>query len=593
MSKKDKIMQKENITQSETVKETVFDVIIEMLFIAFVFLVPVIFDRRIGIVFSLTKVTTMRILLIAIISLWIIKVLLKNEHKFVRSPLDWPVASYIFLCTIAAVTSVHVLVSFMGFYGRYEGLSTLWMYGLLYFLTLNFIRKKEQIKRVFYTVIAAAVFMSIYSIIQRAGLDPYAWGGVVTQVRVIGTIGQPNFLAAYVDMAFIIGLAVLISVNIKQIQNDSKELILRTTANIILIASMVLIYTCILFTTSRGGLLGYISGMVLFFVLINRDLTLKNIKYLALLFLIIFTISFITMLNPMYSPIARLASEGEKAIEIQEQETPVISYNATLSRFETWESGYKLMVARPFFGIGQEVLKMIFPQFETEYFRFYEGFHVKQDRMHNEICDMAVTRGVITLAVYVWMLFTFFWMGSKVLRSNVDNESKLYVAASMGASVSYLVQNQFSFGVVAITTLLWILMGIVASIYVGEPTVEKKEFSMDMSKFPWLYVSLIIIPAIILAYYSMIQFRADMYFKNGQTLSKMSRFDNAVTELEKSIKISPYEGGTWTHLGIAQLNMAQNSRRTDLLDRSIEIFKQATKIDPYNADNFYIVEEHI
>lgn len=87
MSKKDKIMQKENITQSETVKETVFDVIIEMLFIAFVFLVPVIFDRRIGIVFSLTKVTTMRILLIAIISLWIIKVLLKNEHKFVRSPL--------------------------------------------------------------------------------------------------------------------------------------------------------------------------------------------------------------------------------------------------------------------------------------------------------------------------------------------------------------------------------------------------------------------------------------------------------------------------------------------------------------------------
>lgn len=573
--------------RKENKQESIFDIAIEMLYIALMFLAPVIFDRRVGIVFSLTKVTSIRICMISILTVWAIKILLKQEHRFTRTPLDYPVLSYLLACTVATLTSVHPITSFMGFYGRYEGLSTLYIYVLLFFVTTNFIKTKEQILRIMYTAIVAGICMSIYGVIQRMGLDPYAWGGVVTWQRVIGTIGQPNFLAAYVDMAFIIGLALLL--NLKEIKWEGKfswHFIYDISFRAALIFSLFLIYVCVLYTQSRGGFLGFFGGVSLFILLANRRLSINKWKELVILMLLIMAVTIITSLNPETSPFGRVTEEVSKFEEFGAKETPVITYSAGLSRLETWKSGYRIIVDRPFFGIGQEVLKMVFPRYETNKFRFYEGFHVKQDRCHNEVCDMAVTRGVITLFIYVWMLSTFFYLGVKLIKADYDPELKLFTSSFLGASTAYLIQNQFSFGVVAITTLLWIMMGLTASIYVKqEPSTAKP---VDLSDMPWLVFAVTLLVAMYLAYLSTIQFRADMHFKNGKSLADMRRMDYALKEYETSLKISPYEGGTWTHYGIATLNFAQISQNRQMIDKSLEIFGIASKIDPYNADNFYI-----
>lgn len=569
-------------------QESVFDSAIEMLFIALVFLAPVIFDRRVGIVFSLTKVTTIRIIIIAILSVWAIKIMLKQPHKFIRTPLDYGVLSYLLVCTVAAITSVHPLTSIMGFYGRYEGLSTLYVYGLLFFITTNFINSKDKIMRVMYTVIIAGACMAVYSIIQRMGMDPYAWGGVVTWQRVIGTIGQPNFLAAYVDMAFIIGLALLL--NMKDIRWNGKfdwSFAYDIAARAALILGLFLLYIAVLYTQSRGGFLGLFGGVFLFFTYAKRDMTINKWKELLILFFLVMIITFITSLNPSTSPFGRVSSEATKTVEMSENENPAISYNATLSRFETWKSAYRMIADRPFFGIGQEVMKMVFPRYETDKFRFYEGFHVKQDRCHNEVCDMAVTRGVIALFIYVWIIGMFFYLGHRTIKGGYDPELKLFTAGFMGGSAAYLIQNQFSFGVVAITTLFWIMMGMTTSINVneGQPENAKKA---DISDMPWILLVILLSVAFYLSYLSTIQFRADMHYKTATFLSDYRKFDSAVIEYEKSLKISPYEGGTWTRYGIAMLNSAQQMQDIKYIDRSLDIFKDAEKVDPYSADNFYI-----
>ncbi|HVN66820.1 MAG TPA: hypothetical protein VMT55_00485, partial [Candidatus Sulfotelmatobacter sp.] len=183
-----------------------FDLIVELLFLATIFLVPTIFDRRLGIVFSGAKIAWLRAFVIVTLSFWVVKLFMARKNVFFRTPLDWPVSSYLFTTTIATLTSIHVYTSFTGFYGRYEGLSTWYLYGLLFFITVNFINSRVQLKRLIMTIVPAAVLMSVYSIIQRHELDPYMWGGVVTWQRVIGTIGQPNFIAAYVIMAFFLTL---------------------------------------------------------------------------------------------------------------------------------------------------------------------------------------------------------------------------------------------------------------------------------------------------------------------------------------------------------------------------------------------------
>lgn len=129
------------------------DQVVEILLLLSMIIVPIIFDRRLGIVFSGTKVTWLRVIVILAASLWAVKLLIFKEHRFWRSALDWPVVSFLFTTTIASLTSIHVYTSVAGFYGRFEGLTTWYLYGLLFFIATNYLQNCEQIKRLIVTVI--------------------------------------------------------------------------------------------------------------------------------------------------------------------------------------------------------------------------------------------------------------------------------------------------------------------------------------------------------------------------------------------------------------------------------------------------------
>ncbi len=662
-----------------------FDVIIEALFLIIVFLAPTIFDRRIGIVFSLTKATTIRAFTIFILGVWATKIVVNREHKFMRTLPDWPVLTYILACTVATITSVHVFVSFFGFYGRYEGLITLYNYVLLFFVVTNFCKTRISLKRILATVTCAGTVMAIYGIIQRFKWDPFAWGGVITWHRVIATIGQPNFLAAYMNMAFLLALALFFFEGEEnkphiETKNDKKlsrgrslpqedwleklfpaagffvaqivfialiftiremklidvifwyfgfsiittsslyfaynfEKIDPVVIDVIIIISLVFTYICLLFTQSRGGYLGLLVGGILFILLMNRKVLFRHWKKAAIFFFIIFTITAVILSNPVYSPLARFALEvrvqetepgvekakpeiekdkdKEQKEEDLQSETTLELRGAAGSRAETWKSAFKIIADRPFFGIGQEVLKMIFPQYETELFRFKEAFHVKQDRCHNSVFDKAVTRGVITLLIYVWVLFSVFKLGFKKIDRIQDEEGKLIVSALLAAIASYLVQNQFSFGVVAIGSLLWIMMGMVSIIDEEKELPSAKHKPLEISDIPWLPVAGIATLVVILLIISSIPFRADRHYKSGKVLTDRKMIDDALREFDMSMAINPYEGGTNTYYGIAHLNKAYNvsdkEKRKEWFYKAINVLKRATLVDPYNADNFFIL----
>ena len=636
-----------------------FDKIIEWFFLALVFLSPVIFDRRIGIVFSLTKTTTMRILVILILSVWAIKLLITKKHGFRRTPLDWPVLSYLLAATVATITSVHTVISFIGFYGRFEGLSTWYLFALIFWIALNYFRGIEKLKLIIATVAPTASIMSIYGIIQRHELDPYSWGGVVTWQRVIATIGQPNFLAAYMCMSFFLLLfffllpgkekgiegaegvvgrrregkkakvekpkkedwwiqylplvyylmpIVLFVITIYSMTGEAPlvwhlsfvamaifallfaytyEQLPRLTLSLIMGASLVLSYICIFYTQSRGGFLGFAVGLVLFILLVPREYLLKNIKKLSILAAVIVLVSAWVIMTPGNSPFDRFSQEisVQSVPEPQSQAAPapkgktkVELAGAAGSRGETWKSAFRIIADNPVFGIGPEVLKMAFPRYETELFRFKETFHVKQDRCHNETFDVAVTKGLVGFFLYWGLLFYIFYLGIKKWKK-VGIEGELMIAALLSSMASYIVQNQFSFGVVAITSLFWIMWAMTANVDVED--IKEAEGEIGWDDIPWLPVAGIIIAALLLLYLSTIQFRADLAFKAGKGYSDAGNSQEALRHFENSVKILPFEGGAVTHYGIAALNSGQ-------YDRALKIFENGMRVDPLNADNFYI-----
>jgi tetratricopeptide (TPR) repeat protein len=612
------------------------DFTIENLFFIIIFLTPIIFDRRVGIVFSGAKIAWLRALVVIFLGLWAIKLIICRKHPFIRTPLDWPILSFLLSTTVAALTSIHVYTSLVGFYGRFEGLSTWYIFGLLFFITTNYIHSGEQLKKIIILVISAATLMSIYGFIQRHELDPYMWGGVITWQRVIGTIGQPNFLAAYILMAFFLNMALFLeerkspaSVDWAQqaamlgyfifaqvtflvmIYSLEAHNIVLWYLGFALISALVILfagayeklhpvildlffgacllmnYVCLLYTQSRGGYMGFFTGAVIFAFVAGRYPLLKSWKKLSIFILMMFVVSGITMSNPEFSPLARFSAEvsttrdtkveGEKTAESQME-----LKGAAGSRGETWKSAFKIIADYPLFGIGPEVLKMAFPRYETELFRFKETFHVKQDRCHNETFDVPVTKGMLSFFVYLWILFLVFKIGISKAKGVADNQ-KLLLAGMLAAALSYLIQNQFSFGVVAITSLFWIIWGMV--MVIGEEKT-KGEAQTDPwiapEELPWLSVAGVMLAAVFLIYLSFLSFRGDLHYKSGKTYLELRNLPQAIEEFKRSLSIFPFEGNTVSHLGIACLNAGNPAE-------AIKYLHYGAQIDPYNADNFYML----
>jgi tetratricopeptide (TPR) repeat protein len=626
-----------------------FDFAMEILILIVIFVMPTIFDRRLGIVFSGTKVAWMRFFGVAVLGVWAIKLIVTKKHRFIRTALDWPVLSFLLCTTIATLTSVHVYVSLVGFYGRYEGLTSWFIFGLFFFVVTNYIKNFDQLKRIVVTITSAATLMAVYSVIQRLGIDPYMWGGVDTNVRVIGMIGQPNFLAAYMLMAFFLGLVLLflkkngapseinwseqlipigyfvfaqaafvVMIYSLQAQNvllwyfgfsiiTASALLFTYTYerlhpwifDLILGASLVLNYISLLYTQSRGGYMGFFTGASLFVIIAGRHWIFANWKKLAVLSFLIVLVSGITMSQPLFSPFRRFASDIKTTrVESEEpggKEVRKLELGgAAGARGETWKSGYKIIADYPFFGIGPEVLKMIFPRYETELFRFKEEFHVKQDRAHNETFDVGVTKGLITFLVFLWLLFIVFRVGWRKSLKTEKPEERLMLAGLLAAVLSFLIQNQFSFGVVAITSLFWMIWGMI--MVIGEER-EAEEAAASAKKIswlevPWLMIAAVAVIVMFLIYISFFSFRGDILYKVGKVNVGMRRFPQAVEALEKSLKVFPYEGSTVSHLGISYLNLSQGKpENAKYLGDAIAILQYGTQIDPYNADNFYMLSK--
>ncbi|MCX5749501.1 MAG: O-antigen ligase family protein [Candidatus Saganbacteria bacterium] len=628
------------------------DYAIEITILLIILFAPLYFDRRIGIVFSLSKATWIRALTLIVVGLWVTKLSVGGGKKLIRTGLDLPVVTYLLCVAAATLLSINVYISIVGSYGRYEGFITIINYAALFFISTNFLADEVKMRRVLMLSVMAAVVMSSYGLIQRLEIDPYAWGGVLTAERVIATIGQPNFLAAYLDMTFMLGLLLLFTlkknyplykIELKPkykkaaptFRRDWNEIFFQAKfalayisaplifiyaiyhaegntmlvqwllafllifgisiyfswyfeeldtrlMNIILTVSLCFIFLGILSTQSRGGWFGLICALALFILLCGRKIFFDNIRIWGL-------IAGICVLVTLFSFMNLGSQQAQRFFEVNVAERSGAARldlkGAAGSRLETWTSALRFIPDRPVFGVGPEVIKMVFPQYETPMFRFKEAFHVKQDRCHNEVLDMTVTRGFVTLCAYIFLLAQVFFLCISGIKKRPKDQ--IMLSGLLGAMTAYLVQNQFSFGVVAITSLFWIMIGMAAHITSKkEETQErKKDFRPD-----WVPVILAWALIAVLLYISAFPYIADKFYKTAKNESDSNQAEASQSDYKKALDFSAYEGMYYTNFGMAALNVRSGNREEDIkqVKRTVSIFEQGQKADPYNADNYYM-----
>lgn len=195
-----------------------------------VVLIPSFFDVRTAHVFEPDKGAMLRSLALAMAAVCLIKIIeraicwlggrlglvslpFQPDHRSRRAKGN---SHLIVLCVLFAavylvstVISVHPRISFMGSYQRGQGAYLTFCLIVISLLVATHLRTRDQFGRLLTAVALGSLPVTIYAVVQHAGVDPLPWG--VAEPVVVSTLGNSNFLAAYLIMAIPLTLAWLIA----------------------------------------------------------------------------------------------------------------------------------------------------------------------------------------------------------------------------------------------------------------------------------------------------------------------------------------------------------------------------------------------
>ena len=503
-------------------------------------------------------------LAVIIVGIWLLKIINHKSLIFNRTPLDIPLFLFLVANIASTIFSIDQHTSIWGYYSRSNGgLLSLISYLLLYFAFTSNINKDQSIKLLKIGVFSATL-IAIWGIFEHFGVSPSCvilrqefnatcWVQDV-QARVFATLGQPNWLAAYLAMLiFPCIYFILTAPNTKQL----------FTFYFLLIT----LYMAFTFTYSRGGFLGFLTGMLVFssfWLVQNRNILLLKRFWSRPLLLILFTFLLINLL--FGSALTRfnlsqlLPQQTQSTPGVESSNTPGVGGTQLESgggesgkiRLIVWRGALDIFKAYPFFGSGVETFAYSYYHFRPVSHNLVSEWDFLYNKAHNEFLNYLATTGIVGFGTYmlvigvfiVWCIRHCFIIPSKA------RDDKLLILAILASYISYLVQNFFGFSVVIIAIFFFLFPAIA---FVATSSTKKQSepklisYLISHISYRSVYIKALQLVVLLVTCYLLISLArfwiADTLFASGQReleLNNPGRAYNLLTDAISINKLEPY-----------------------------------------------------
>jgi len=454
-------------------------------FYALFLITPLFFWKDNSELFEFNKMRLVYGLTVVVMTAWIVRMIQERDFILKQTPLDIPILLFLASQIISTVFSIDMHTSIWGYYSRSNGgLLSVISYIVLFYAFVSNINK-EHISSMLKVLVSGGVLVSLYAIPEHFGFSPSCliltgefnatcWVQDV-QARVFATLGQPNWLAAYLGMVIFPAMYLFLT-------EKKKELKLWH------FIVVVLIYTAFTFTYSRGGILGVLAGIVVFlagYIAILRHAELVSASHSAqekhkitgmlkqvqhdvkrgVLRKICYVIGIILLINILFgsaltggfrllkqsAPPARPGIIAGTQLENGGTESGQI-------RLIVWQGAVEIFKHYPLFGSGVETFAYSYYQYRPMAHNFVSEWDFLYNKAHNEYLNYLATTGAVGFLSYMLMIFTFAWYCIwYVLKHHQGNHTaQLMVVAILSGYVSFLVQNIFGFSVVMIALLFFL-----------------------------------------------------------------------------------------------------------------------------------------
>jgi putative inorganic carbon (hco3(-)) transporter len=560
------------------------DKIIEYSFYALFLFVPLAFTEKTSELFEMNKMWLTWGLTIIIAMSWFIKMILEKKIILQRTPLDIPIGLFLFSQIISTIFSLDPHTSLWGYYSRFNGgLLSIISYILLYYAYLSNFKENAtaMVKRSLFLSLVCGLIVALWGLPSHFGYDPTCYifrhtfdvscwtAAFMPKIRIFSTLGQPDWLAAY--LAILIPISLVYAILKMKLSASWRIKNWKLWTYLLLTA---LFYLDLLYTRAKSGfvaiwisLIFFTLSLVLIYKKQLRNLLLsKKIKsgffILVFLFIIItfFTGSSISLvdkftLNELKETFAKKQVTTEIKSATKSETKPAISsgeFGGTDSgkiRLLVWEGAINVWKSNPLIGTGVETFAFAYYKYKPAGQNLTSEWNYLYNKAHNEYLNYLATTGIVGLSTYLGMIVAFFVLCIKyyvlsIKKGIYDTDCILFITGLLTSYISILITNFFGFSVV-ITNIYLFLIPAFAFILVKQTETKTTQAQVnkavridtETSVWQWTPIFFILIIGIFMLFSLVRYWQADVTYALGSNYDQANEYQQAYPNLQKAVQI--------------------------------------------------------
>ncbi|MEK7610801.1 MAG: O-antigen ligase family protein [Patescibacteria group bacterium] len=421
---------------------------LEALLLILIFLTPLFYTAQTHELFEFPKMYLVYFAATAATAMFLFRSAKSRKIEIARTKLDLPIIIFLISYFISTLFSVDWYTSIFGYYSRFNGglLSVVGFVALTYILATCLKENPNLIKGLVNSLILSAFLVALFAVAQHFGYQKGQWVQD-SSARVFSSLGQPNWLAAFLTMIFPLSLALLV---IKPLN--------RWEAGVRMI-TVIVIFSGFWFTYSLSGLIGMAAALSIFFLVGCRKLSRRS---LILLFVAMSVCALIAVSQPgIFS--ARLNSLFKQlhaaAFAVYAAEARPVEYEGDTMKIRVivWRGALELLRQNPkalAIGTGPETFAYAFLPYRPAQLNQTSEWDFLYNKAHNDYIDIWVDRGTAGLLAYLILTGAFALSFTKSLSKNA--RTRTIQASFFSGWVGLLVTNFFGWSVVPTSLLFWL-----------------------------------------------------------------------------------------------------------------------------------------
>ncbi len=427
------------------------------LFALLFFLTPLYMSSSTSELFEFNKMLVIYLITGCALSLWVAHMLIAQKFIFRKNILMYPLGLFVLSQIISTVTSIDPHTSLFGYYGRFNGgLLSIGAYVLLFFLIVTYasvkssMRIQESIEKILQVSMISSVCVMLWGLPSHFGYDPSCWlfsGSLDVAcwteqfkptIRLFSTLGQPNWLAAYLVIHFIIGMYFYLK---------EKMPAWRWIYGGYSVSTWILI----LFTRSRSAYLALIvSGAVAVTYALSKgafkkhgwDKVTLTIVGLLLLAVVCIGTGSQKVDRYIYAP-AFFQSQQAKPSSVP-QMTGSITDSASIRKI-VWQGAFGLGLEYPVFGTGVETFAYSYSFVRPLEHNLTSEWDFIYNKAHNEYFNYLATTGFVGLLAYLLVSAVVLLQLKRAYDGTLTIQQERMVVMLECAYISIMVTNFFGF----------------------------------------------------------------------------------------------------------------------------------------------------